>query len=62
MLFVTWFTVDGCYWLYWRFKNPVALELMNAPGARRAGRVGELPVDDWVLVDGGPVSLATSAR
>ncbi len=29
MLFVTWFTVDGCYWLYWHFKNPVALELMR---------------------------------
>jgi len=29
MLFVTWFTVDGCYWLYWRTKNPVALELMR---------------------------------
>lgn len=29
MLFATWFTVDGCYWLYWHFKNPVALELMR---------------------------------
>ena len=29
MLFATWFAVDGCYWLYWRFKNPVALELMR---------------------------------
>ncbi|HSC75249.1 MAG TPA: hypothetical protein VLB90_03305 [Pseudomonadales bacterium] len=29
MLFWTWFTVDGCYWLYWHFKNPVALELMR---------------------------------
>jgi hypothetical protein len=29
MLFFTWFTVDGCYWLYWRLKNPVALELMR---------------------------------
>ena len=29
MLFATWFSVDGCYWLYWRFKNPVALELMR---------------------------------
>ncbi len=36
MLFWTWFTVDGCYWLYWHFKNPVALELMreaNAPAS-----------------------------
>jgi hypothetical protein len=29
MLFYTWFTVDGCYWLYWHFKNPRALELMR---------------------------------
>lgn len=29
MLLATWFTVDGCYWLYWHFKNPVALELMR---------------------------------
>lgn len=29
MLFATWFTVDGSYWLYWHFKNPVALELMR---------------------------------
>jgi hypothetical protein len=29
MLFATWFTVDGSYWLYWHFKNPVALEMMR---------------------------------
>ncbi len=29
MLFFTWFTVDGCYWLYWRTKDPVALEMMR---------------------------------
>lgn len=29
MLFYTWFSVDGCYWLYWHFKNPRALELMR---------------------------------
>lgn len=29
MLFFTWFTVDGCYWIYWSFKDPVALELMR---------------------------------
>ena len=36
MLFWTWFTVDGCYWLYWHFKNPVALDFMreaNAPAS-----------------------------
>ena len=36
MILWTWFTVDGCYWLYWHFKNPVALELMreaNAPAS-----------------------------
>lgn len=30
MLFYTWFTVDGCYWLYWSYKNPAALDLMRA--------------------------------
>jgi hypothetical protein len=29
MLFVTWFTVDGSYWLYWHFKNPVVVDLMR---------------------------------
>lgn len=29
MLFFTWWTVDGCYALYWHFKNPAALELMR---------------------------------
>lgn len=29
MLFFTWWTVDGCYALYWYFKNPVALALMR---------------------------------
>lgn len=29
MLFATWFTVDGCYWLYWHFKDPLALVLMR---------------------------------
>lgn len=29
MLFFTWFTVDGCYAIYWHFKNPVALALMR---------------------------------
>jgi hypothetical protein len=29
MLLATWFTVDGCYWIYWHFRNPVALDLMR---------------------------------
>jgi hypothetical protein len=29
MLFSTWFTVDGSYWIYWHFKNPVALVLLR---------------------------------
>ncbi|MCX9158431.1 hypothetical protein OPU71_20100 [Niveibacterium sp. 24ML] len=29
MLFATWFTVDGCYAIYWYFTNPLALELMR---------------------------------
>ena len=28
-LFYTWFTVDGCYALYWYFKDPAALEAMR---------------------------------
>lgn len=30
MLFVTWFTVDGCYAIYWSLKDPVALEMMRS--------------------------------
>lgn len=30
MLFLTWFTVDGSYWIYWSFKDPVALDLMRS--------------------------------
>jgi len=29
MLFFTWFTIDGCYAIYWYFRNPVALEVMR---------------------------------
>lgn len=29
MLLATWFTVDGCYAIYWHFKNPIALEQMR---------------------------------
>lgn len=29
MLFATWFSVDGCYAIYWYFKNPFALEMMR---------------------------------
>ena len=29
MLFYTWFTVDGCYWLYWSYENPAALDMMR---------------------------------
>ena len=29
MLFATWFSVDGCYAIYWYFKNPAALEMMR---------------------------------
>ncbi len=29
MLFLTWFTVDGCYAIYWHFVNPQALALMR---------------------------------
>jgi hypothetical protein len=29
MLFFTWFTVDGCYAIYWHFRNPIVLPLMR---------------------------------
>ncbi len=29
MLFFTWFSVDGCYWLYWSYKDPEALAMMR---------------------------------
>ena len=29
-LLATWFTVDGCYALYWHFKDPRVLALMRA--------------------------------
>jgi len=29
MLFLTWLTVDGCYWIYWRSVDPSALEMMR---------------------------------
>lgn len=29
MLFATWFTVDGSYWLYWHLENPLALEQLR---------------------------------
>ena len=29
MMFYTWFTIDGCYWIYWKYQNPVALEQMR---------------------------------
>ena len=30
MLFFIWFCVDGCYSIYWYFKDPVALEMMRS--------------------------------
>lgn len=32
-LVATWFSVDGCYALYWHFKDPAALHLMRAANA-----------------------------
>ncbi len=29
MLFATWFTVDGCYAIYWHFKDPQVLAWMR---------------------------------
>jgi len=30
MLLTIWFTVDGCYAIYWSLKDPVALEMMRS--------------------------------
>ena len=32
-VFATWFSVDGCYALYWHFKDPLALDLMRSANA-----------------------------
>lgn len=32
-LLSTWFSVDGCYALYWHFKDPAALEAMRSANA-----------------------------
>ena len=32
-LFCTWLSVDGCYALYWHFKDPAALEAMRSANA-----------------------------
>ena len=29
-IFYTWWTVDGCYWLYWSLVNPDALVMREA--------------------------------
>ena len=29
MLFITWFCIDGCYSIYWYYKDPAALALMR---------------------------------
>ncbi len=33
MLFFTWWTVDGCYALYWFIRNPEVLGMMRAANA-----------------------------
>jgi len=33
MLFVTWWTVDGCYALYWYLTDPPALDFMRSANA-----------------------------
>jgi hypothetical protein len=39
-LFATWFSVDGCYWLYWHFRNPLTLENMRAASLSLYGICG----------------------
>ena len=33
MIFSTWWTVDGCYALYWYLKDPIVLDYMRAANA-----------------------------
>jgi hypothetical protein len=33
MMLATWWTVDGCYSLYWFFRNPLALDYMRSANA-----------------------------
>lgn len=33
-LLATWFSVDGCYALYWHFRDPVALAYMRSANAQ----------------------------
>ncbi len=30
MLFFTWFSIDGCYWIYWHYQDPKTFELMRS--------------------------------
>jgi hypothetical protein len=30
VLFAIWFTVDGSYWIYWHFRDPMALDAMRS--------------------------------
>lgn len=32
-LLLCWFSVDGCYWLYWSWQDPQALALMRSSNA-----------------------------
>ncbi len=32
-LFFTWLSVDGCYAIYWHFKDPFVLETMRSANA-----------------------------
>jgi hypothetical protein len=68
MLLATWWGVDGCYALYWWWRNPAALELMreaNAPASLSLfwacgllwyydGPVSTMLADagDWFVVEG----------
>jgi len=29
MIFLTWLSVDGSYWVYWKFKNPIVLPMLR---------------------------------
>ena len=50
-LFGMWFSVDGIYWLYWSWRDPVALEMMRSGNAPASACLYALCAMIW-LFDG----------
>ena len=50
-LFGMWFSVDGIYWLYWSWRDPVALEMMRSGNTPASAYLYALCAMIW-LYDG----------